>query len=84
MRTLGNGKQTSRFICIQCLNRNQIGNGIQRRNQREQYHIKNLYCLNCKEITRNMEIRYCDDEALVLEKATELHMHLHNEGEICK
>ena len=81
MRALGDGKQASRFICILCLNQNQIGNGIQRKNQRERYHIKDLYCLNCKKVTKNIEIRYCDDEALIFEKASQLHIHLYNEGE---
>ena len=58
----GNPKYKSRFICMKCMKENQIGTGIQRTHgQREKAHIKDLYCLNCKEITKSYEVRYMDD-----------------------
>lgn len=50
----------SDFICLCCMNRNKIGSGIHRGRQRPKYHIKSLYCLDCQEVTYNIEIRYCD------------------------
>jgi hypothetical protein len=54
---------------------NSCGSGIQRGgHQREKYHIKDLMCLHCKdmEITKNIEIRWCDNYADVYEKAMEI------------
>lgn len=34
--------------------------GIQRKQQREKGHVKDITCLNCKCITKNIEVRYCD------------------------
>lgn len=66
----GNPKKASRFICLKCLNENMLARGIQRKNQREKEHIKDLICLNCKTITKNEEVRYCDfyDEIYKLAK----------------
>ena len=52
---------------------NEIGNGIQRNNQREKGHIKDLYCLQCQDTTKNLEIRYCDSFDEMMQKAEELH-----------
>ena len=55
---------------------NQIGSGIQRSNQRSKYHIKDLTCLNpgCNgDITKNIEVRYCDSFDEMMDKAKELH-----------
>jgi hypothetical protein len=53
-----------------------IGNGIQRfHQQRERNHVKDLYCLSagCRDVTKNLEIRYCDDFDTVMEEAKSLH-----------
>lgn len=72
---MGNPKKQSRFICLRCLKQNHIGDGIQRfGRQRPIEHEKNLYCLNCKIVTQNMEVRYCDDYEETLEKAIKKHM----------
>lgn len=70
----GNPKKQSHFICCKCLNENFIGAGIQRGGkQREKGHIKDLTCLACNDITKNAEVRYCDDYLEILDKAMELH-----------
>lgn len=71
-RRNGNPKMKSRFICLNCGKENMIGNGIQRGNQREKHHVKNLFCLNCGRTTQNVEVRYCDNYAEVLEIVPEL------------
>ena len=70
---MGNPKKSSRFICLKCLNENQLGSGIQRANQREKGHVKDLYCLQCKAVTKNLEVRYCDSFDEMMQKAEELH-----------
>lgn len=49
----------SQFKCTQCGN---IGIPISRKQsrQREQGHLKKLYCIYCKEETNHVEIRGCD------------------------
>lgn len=70
----GNPKKQSRFICCKCLTENLIGAGIQRGGkQREKGHVKDLTCLVCNDITKNAEVRYCDDYLEILDKAMELH-----------
>lgn len=71
---MGNPKKKSRFICIQCLKVNQLGEGIQRMGkQREKGHIKDLFCLQCKEDTKNLEVRYCDIFDEMMGEAEKLH-----------
>lgn len=70
---MGNPKRSSVFICLSHLGINEVGNGIQRNNQRKKGHVKDLYCLKCKNITKNLEVRYCDSFDEVLGKAKELH-----------
>lgn len=80
---MGNPKKQSRFICLHCLEENQIGSGIQRSNQREKGHIKDLYCLQCQAVTKNLEVRYCDNYQEMMEKAEELYRKYYKEsGEI--
>ena len=51
-----------------------LGNGIQRVNQREKGHIKDLTCISCGGIvTKNLEIRYCDSFVDGMKKAEVLH-----------
>ena len=70
----GNPKKRSSFICLKCLQINQLGDGIQRSQQREKFHIKDLTCMcvNLEEITKNLEVRYCDDFQEMMNKAMEL------------
>ena len=78
---MGNPKKSSRFICCKCLKENQIGSGIQRANQRSKYHIKDLTCINsgCNgDITKNIEVRYCDSFDEMMQKAEELHREYYN------
>ena len=74
--TMENPKRQSRFICCRCLKENLVGLGIQRSNQREKGHIKDLTCINpgCDGvITKNLEVRYCDSFDEMIKKAEELH-----------
>lgn len=71
---MGNPKKQSRFICCKCLTENMIGTGIQRnRRQREKAHKKDIYCLRCKTITKNIEVRYCDNYSDMMTDAIRLH-----------
>ena len=70
----GNPKRASRFICLSHVGINEIGNGIQRSHQREKGHIKDLYCLKCQSVTKNLEIRWCDGLDEMMEYAEELHI----------
>lgn len=75
----GNPKRKSRFICLKCMKENQMG-GIQRINyQREKGHIKNLTCIKCNEVTKNLEIRYCDWLEEMMDKAFEIRGEYYNE-----
>lgn len=70
---MGNPKKSSQFICLSHLGINEIGNGIQRSNQREKNHVKDLYCLQCQTVTKNLEVRYCDSFQEMMGKAEVLH-----------
>lgn len=72
MKNTRNLQKQSRFICLQCNSINHVGDGIHRKKQREKYHIKDLYCVHCKEITKNMEVRYCDSYEEVKFRANRL------------
>lgn len=65
----GNPKRQSRFICLHCMNENMIATGIQRVSQREKNHVKDMYCLHCKKVTKNIEVRHCDTYAEVFANA---------------
>ena len=78
---MGNPKRSSRFICLKCLKENQLGSGIQRANQREKGHTKNLYCIYCNEITRNTEVRWRDSYDEMMDKAIEVHREYYSEYE---
>lgn len=71
---MGNPKKKSQFICLRCLKINQLGDGIQRIQQREKGHIKDLTCLSCGCITKNLEIRYCDWLEEMMDRAEKLHI----------
>lgn len=58
-----NINRSSEFICLRCLNNNQVGDKMRRPNMREKDHVKNLFCL-CTKLqmrTKNLEVRWCDD-----------------------
>lgn len=79
----GNPKRASQFLCLHCMNINQLS-GIQRGgHQREKYHIKDLMCINdnCRDLpyTKNIEIRHCDSYEDVYEKALKLRINYYNE-----
>lgn len=68
----GNPKRQSRFICLSCMKENMLASGIQRKLQREKGHIKDLYCLNCQQICKCCEVRYCDSFNDVYNYASEI------------
>ena len=65
----GNPKKSSQFICMKCMNENMLARGIQRQRQRERKHVKDLYCLRCSEITKCIEVRFCDSYDEIFEAA---------------
>ncbi len=65
----GNPKYASRFICMRCMSENMLARGIQRQRQRERKHVKDLYCLRCGEITKCIEVRFCDSYDEIFEVA---------------
>ena len=74
----GNPKTASRFICCKHLGENFIGQGIQRGSrQREKYHIKDLFCMQCACVTKCIECRWCDDYEKVMEQADKLHKEIY-------
>lgn len=76
----GNPKKSSRFICLHCLEENRVGLGIQRRGkQREKDHIKDLFCINCNTVTKNLEVRYCDDFTEEVIRAMEIQNDYYSE-----
>lgn len=79
MRKCGCGKSVrkSYFICLSHLGINHVGDGIQRRSQREKFHIKTLYCLECDDVVECMEVRYCDYFPEIMEKAEKLHNEIY-------
>ncbi len=77
----GNPKTASRFICCKHLGENFIGQGIQRGGrQREKYHIKDLFCLQCGCVTKCIEWRWCDDYAKIMDKADALHSEIYGDN----
>ena len=70
---MGNPKKSSRFICLCHCGENHVGMGIQRGNQREKGHVKDLYCLQCGDVTKNLEVRYCDNLEEMMGRAEKLH-----------
>ncbi len=45
----------SDLICSNCGNKMTISREV--KSQREKYHIKDLYCIKCKEVTKHIEVR---------------------------
>ena len=75
---VGNPKRSSRFICLKHLGINHIGDGLQRNgNQREKYHIKDMFCIVCGSVEKCLEIRFCDDMEEILDRAEELHREMY-------
>lgn len=68
------GARGSRFVCCKCLQENKVGAGIVRlHGKREKYHIKDLYCRNCLETTKSMEIRPNDFYEEIIDEAKYAH-----------
>lgn len=81
-RKMGNPQKSSKFICCKCLTENQMGAGIQRIQQREKGHIKDLTCLKCNKITKNVEIRYCETFEEMLREAKKVHLQEYSKEDI--
>lgn len=82
---IGNPKRSSKFLCLHCMQINQLGSGIQRGGHtREKWHIKDLTCFN-KEchgmITKNLEIRWCDDLLEAYDRAEQIRDRYYKNGE---
>lgn len=82
---MGSPKRSSRFICLYCMQINQLGSGIQRGGkQREKWHIKDLTCFNkkCRGMqTKNLEVRWCDDLLEAMDKAEQIRGKYYKDGE---
>lgn len=73
-----NTNRSSEFICLRCLNKNQVGDKMRRPNMREKDHVKNLCCL-CTKLqmrTKNLEVRWCDDFDERMEYARKLSQNI--------
>lgn len=71
---MGNPKKMSKFICLKHCGENHVLDGLQRGgHQREKKHIKDAFCIECQDITKNLEVRYCDSFDEMMQKAEELH-----------
>lgn len=70
----GNPKKQSRFICCKHLGVNHVLDGLQRGgSQREKKHIKDAFCIECGDIVKNIEVRYCDNFDEMMIEAEKLH-----------
>ena len=82
---MGNPKRSSQFLCLHCMQINQLGFGIQRGGHtREKWHIKDLTCFNkdCRGITtKNLEIRWCDDLLEAYDRAEQIRDRYYKNGE---
>ena len=74
---MGNPKKKSQFICLKHLGINHLGDGIQRGNQREKGHVKDLYCPVCMEDVKCLEIRHCDWLEEMMNNAEKLHKEIY-------
>jgi hypothetical protein len=50
----------SNFYCTQCTNK--ISLPRKNSKQRERNHLKNIYCIKCKEEVNHYEVRSCDHD----------------------
>jgi hypothetical protein len=50
----------SSFYCTQCTNKISLPRKQSR--QREKNHLKNIYCIKCKEEVNHYEVRSCDHD----------------------
>ena len=76
----GNGKKSSEFICLSCLDwKTTYIRDIQRPQQREPFHIKDNGCLRCGEV-KTMEVRHCDYLPDIMKKAIRKHNELYNDN----
>lgn len=75
----GNPKKCSRFICLHCLQENFVVDGLQRRHQRPNNHVKDVWCLDCNIISKNLEVRFCDDFNEKMEVARQIRNEYYSE-----
>ena len=76
----GNGKKSSEFICLCCLNWKTVYiRDIQRPQQREPFHIKDNVCIRCGEV-KTMEVRHCDYLPDVMKMAIKRHNKDYNDN----
>lgn len=59
----------SDFYCLNCNSKITLSRRVCA--QREKYHIKDIFCHNCKEITPHIEVRQNDFSEEVLQYANE-------------
>ena len=82
---MGNPKRSIQFLCLHCMQINHLGSGIQRGGHtREKCLIKDLTCFtnNCRGmITKNLEIRWCDDLLEAYDIAEQLRDRYYKNGE---
>lgn len=59
MHKRGSNVTISTMVCCKC---GQKGIPVPRRagHERAKDHIKDLWCCNCKKVTKHKEIRFCD------------------------
>ena len=80
----GNPKHSSRFICLKCLNyKTTYIPGIQRKQIREKFHIKDSICIKCGNV-KTMEIRFNDYLLDVMCQAIKEHNKLYNDNISCE
>lgn len=71
----------SDFICSKCKKENPVGQGIYRKRLRERFHVKDIYCIHCQIVTKNLEVRRTIDvdEDAIKKKINELHSRFYEE-----
>lgn len=75
----GNPKKASRFICLCCLDyKTTYIPGIQRKQAREKFHIKDSVCIKCGNV-KTMEVRFNDYLPDIIELAIKEHNKLYDD-----
>ena len=79
---IGKPKNASKFICLKCLSSTGTIPGIQRYfGLKEENHVKDLWCCNCKETTKCLEVRSKDLFYEKMEKAKEIRENYYSGGD---
>lgn len=75
-----NGKGSkSNFICLECGN---MGIPIFRKRSREKGHVKDLYCIYCKKVTHQMELREGTVDSHEYNEDPQSYIETYTEGKI--